>query len=87
MSDPDHDPGHAVEWLEGLVLRDSAGRFYEMPLMVVERYRVSEARAEELAGQAASDVHGFAERMWIVAGGIYARPSGDGRATRESGQR
>ncbi len=58
--------------LEGLVLRDGAGAFYEVPCVVIERYRVPVERAVELLHEAADDPARFAMPHWVVHGGIYA---------------
>jgi hypothetical protein len=64
--------------LEGLVLRDSRGWLYEVPCLVIERYRVPEERAMELArglgdgvappGDGRAD---DADAPWVVRGGVY----------------
>ena len=63
--------------LEGLVLRDGQGIFYEVPCVVIERYRVSVERAAELSAR--KDVASSAgERTdggalaWSIAEGVYA---------------
>ena len=63
--------------LEGIVLSNGRGDLYEVPCLVIERYRVSEERATELAarlgsGQADSDDGRCKdEAPWSVQGGIY----------------
>lgn len=59
--------------LEGLVLSDGSGAFYEVPTVVIARYRVpadevaSLGRVGQLSG--ADEPHGPA---WTVYGGVYA---------------
>lgn len=63
--------------LEGIVLSNGRGDLYEVPCLVIERYRVSEERATELAAglgstKADSDDGRFEdEAPWSVQGGIY----------------
>lgn len=63
--------------LEGLVLRDAHGVLYEVPCTLIERYRVTEEQAAELAellaatdGPAASSIP--ESDAWIVRGGVFA---------------
>jgi hypothetical protein len=61
-----------IDHLEGLILHDGSA-YYEVPCLVIERYRVSEQRHAEIA--AARDADSSAEPVWIVYSGIYAPPS------------
>lgn len=61
--------------LEGLVLRDGNGILYEVPCAVVERYRVSSERADELSTQsdpAPAAVSQLATANWSLHGAVYA---------------
>lgn len=59
--------------LEGLLLCDGTGACYEVPRVVIERYRV--ARQLPAPDGAASSA---APRLaWVVAGGIYAPALGE----------
>jgi hypothetical protein len=70
--------GTYTEGLEGIVLHDGEGGFYELPWSVVERYRVSDTRALELAEPRPADVRGFVGTSWSILGGVYEpEPSGD----------
>ena len=63
--------------LEGIVLSNGRGDLYEVPCLVIERYRVSEERAQELAAGLGStradsdDGRCEDEAPWSVQGGIY----------------
>jgi hypothetical protein len=64
--------------LEGLILHDGSA-YYEVPCLVIERYRVSDQRHAEIAATGEAD-HS-AQPAWIVYGGIYAPPAAsDGTA-------
>lgn len=60
-----------AERLEGIILHDGDGGFYEVPWSVVERYRVSDVRATELAGPEPAEVRGFNGQPWTILGGVY----------------
>jgi hypothetical protein len=70
--------GSFAEGLEGIVLHDGEGGFYEVPWSVVVRYRVSDGRATELAGPRPADVRGFGGASWTILGGVYEpEPAGE----------
>jgi hypothetical protein len=59
--------------LEGLVLSDADGAFYEVPRVVIERYRVTDERAAELAAELTDDVIGMSLSLaWRVTRALYA---------------
>jgi hypothetical protein len=70
--------------LEGLVLRDGQGWIYEVPCLVIERYRVTDERAAELtarpAGSARQPVSAatLASLAWTVQGGVYVTTTSAG---------
>jgi len=63
----------AVGELEGLLLSDGSGAFYEVPTVVIARYRVSDEEVASLgrAGQL-SGTEKPHRPAWTVHGGIYA---------------
>src|SRR4051812_20728890 len=59
--------------LEGLVLSDADGAYYEVPRVVIERYRVTDERAAELAVELTDDVIGMSLSLaWRVTRALYA---------------
>jgi hypothetical protein len=79
--------------LEGLVLRDGQGALYEVPCLLIERYRVTDERAAELAGQSraasmpAPEGGVLGAAAWSVQGGVYvaAGATGDGATSGRPG--
>jgi hypothetical protein len=72
----DVQPQDASGWrLEGLVLRDGAGRLYEVPRAVIERYRVVATEIAERTAATADALQAGLGTMrpaaWRVAAGIY----------------
>ncbi|MGD9890997.1 MAG: hypothetical protein AB7R89_18205 [Dehalococcoidia bacterium] len=68
--------------LEGIVLCDGDGALYEVPYLVIERYRVSTDREKELTIALADERAMSGDRggeadggPWAVRGGIYASAS------------
>ncbi len=55
--------------LEGLVLFDGA-EYYELPYVVIERYRVPDERRDELRADAAP--RAGSSLPWLVYSGTYA---------------
>jgi hypothetical protein len=78
-----------VAWnLEGLVLRDGSGRLYEVPRVVIERYRMEVERAAELMGTTAAEASArwlgvLRPAAWTVDGGIYVAGSAAAAMTAE----
>jgi hypothetical protein len=59
--------------MEGLVLRDGDGAFYEVPRVVIERYRVTEERAAELTAELPADMAPVSLTLaWRVTSAVYA---------------
>ena len=76
--------------LEGLVLRDGDGRYYEVPRVVIERYRMADADAAGLSrsshdSSASPGANGLPAGAlpWSIHDGIYlpARAEPDRRGT------
>lgn len=66
--------------LEGLVLGDEHGNLYEVPCLVIERYRVTEERAKDLTTAHTEADSTFGDRWeaakhtpWAVRGAVYTR--------------
>lgn len=64
--------------LEGLVLRDGDGAYYEVPRVVIERYRVANPQSAPPGALPISgskgDLNPTPDSAWQVAGGVYAPP-------------
>lgn len=60
-----------VDRMEGIILRDHDGALYEVPSLVIERYRVSADRAVELSGAAAMPDEIETGAWWTVAGAVF----------------
>lgn len=71
MPRADHEAQRSEARLEGIILRDSANALYEVPALVIERYRVTPDRAAELAVDAAALGGAGGGAWWTVAGAIF----------------
>lgn len=60
-----------MDRVEGVILRDHDGALYEVPSLVIERYRVSADRAAELTDERAAPDGPDGVRWWTVAGAIF----------------
>jgi hypothetical protein len=70
--------------LEGLLLRDGEGAYYEVPCVIIERYRIASVFTTQPQQRPAVDGAGnrdlAPDSAWIVAGGVYAPPADEARA-------